>query len=63
MAVNILEKFNQALDEVIQAWIKLSDEWEKIERTHSDKLSEKYPFDKDFCEVISDLIEWKEHIK
>lgn len=63
MAVNILEKFNQALDEPIQAWIKLSDEWEKIEQTHSDKLSEKYPFDKDFGEIICDLIEWKEHIK
>ncbi|KFL86306.1 hypothetical protein P9G96_28210 [Bacillus paranthracis] len=63
MAVNILEKFNQALDEAIQAWIKLSDEWEKIEQTHSDKLSEKYPFNKDFREVISDLIEWKKQIK
>lgn len=63
MAVNILEKFNQALDEAIQTWIKLSDEWEKIEQTHSDKLSEKYPFNKDFREVISDLIEWKKQIK
>lgn len=61
--MNILENFNQALDEAIQAWIKLSDEWEKIEQTHSDKLSEKYPFNKDFREVISDLIEWKEQIK
>ncbi|EOO32669.1 hypothetical protein [Bacillus mycoides] len=58
-----MENFNQALDEAIQAWIKLSDEWEKIEQTHSDKLSEKYPFNKDFREVISDLIEWKEQIK
>ncbi|MDX5947726.1 hypothetical protein SIL19_27990 [Bacillus cereus group sp. BfR-BA-00431] len=58
-----MEKFNQALDEAIQTWIKLSDEWEKIEQTHSDKLSEKYPFNKDFREVISDLIEWKKQIK
>ena len=58
----MLEKFNKSLDEAIEAWIKLSDEWEKIEQTHSDKLAEKYPFDKDFREVISELKEWKEQI-
>jgi hypothetical protein len=45
-----MDKFNKALDEVISAWIKLSDEWEKIELTHSDKLAEGYPFNKDFGE-------------
>ncbi|EOO24861.1 hypothetical protein ICM_05880 [Bacillus cereus BAG1X2-3] len=57
-----MENFNKALDEVISTWIKLSDEWEKIELTHSDKLAEKYPFEKDFQEIILDLIEWKEHL-
>ncbi|OPD49317.1 hypothetical protein [Bacillus thuringiensis] len=57
-----MENFNKALDEVISTWIKLSDEWEKIELTHSDKLAEKYPFEKDFREIILDLIEWKEHL-
>jgi hypothetical protein len=52
-----MDKFNKALDEVISAWIKLSDEWEKIELTHSDKLAEGYPFNKDFGEVILDLLE------
>lgn len=61
MVVN-MENFNKALDEVISTWIKLSDEWEKIELTHSDKLAEKYPFEKDFQEIILDLIEWKEHL-
>ncbi|GLV67419.1 MULTISPECIES: hypothetical protein [Bacillus cereus group] len=57
-----MDKFNKALDEAISAWIKLSDEWEKIELTHSDKLAEGYPFNKDFGEVILDLVEWKEKI-
>ncbi|MGE6553224.1 hypothetical protein ACQKFK_31205 [Bacillus mycoides] len=57
-----MDKFNKALDEAISAWIKLSDEWEKIEFTHSDKLAEGYPFNKDFGEVILDLMEWKEKI-
>ncbi|MBA9027614.1 hypothetical protein [Peribacillus huizhouensis] len=57
-----MDEFKKALDEAIAAWIKLSDEWEKVETTHSDKLAEKYPFDKDFREVISDLKEWKEEL-
>lgn len=55
-----MNEFNKALENAITAWTKLSDEWEKIETTHSDKLSEKYPFEKDFREVITDLKEWKE---
>ena len=58
----ILEDFNKSLDEAINAWIKLSNEWDKIEETHSDKLAEKYPFDKDFREVIADMLEWKESL-
>ncbi|MCM3325046.1 hypothetical protein [Cytobacillus kochii] len=57
-----MDEFNKALDNVIAAWIKLSDEWEKVETKHSDHLAEKYPFDKDFREVILDLKEWKEDI-
>jgi len=57
-----MDKFNKALDEVISACSKLSEEWEKIEVAHSDQLAEKYPFDKDFEEVILDLVTWKEHI-
>lgn len=55
-----MDKFNKALDDAIAACIKLSDEWEKIEASHSDELAEKYPFNKDLREVISDLLEWKE---
>ncbi|HHB1888847.1 TPA: hypothetical protein ACOQ40_005298 [Bacillus cereus] len=57
-----MEKFNKALDEVISACSKLSEEWEKIEATHSDRLADKYPFDKDFEEVILELVAWKDHI-
>ncbi|EOQ04689.1 hypothetical protein KOY_04864 [Bacillus cereus VDM021] len=57
-----MEKFNKALGEVISACIKLSEEWENIEITHANQLAEKYPFDKDFEEVILELVEWKEHI-
>lgn len=51
-----MDQFNKALDEAISAWIKLSDEWEKIELTHSDKLAERYPVEKDFREVITDWL-------
>jgi hypothetical protein len=57
-----MEKFNKALGEVISACIKLSEEWENMETTHANQLAEKYPFDKDFEEVILELVEWKEHI-
>ena len=58
-----MEEFKKALDEAIDTWVKLSEKWDMIEETHSDKLSEKYPFDKDFREVISDMLEWKENLK
>ena len=58
-----MEEFKKALDEAIDTWIKLSEKCDMIEETHSDKLSEKYPFDKDFREVISDMLEWKENLK
>lgn len=58
-----MDKFNKALDEAISAWSNLSDEWEKIELTHSDKLAEKYPFNKDFREVLMDMMDWKESLK
>jgi hypothetical protein len=31
-----MNEFNEALEKAISAWVKLSDEWEKIETTHSD---------------------------
>lgn len=57
-----MENFLKALNEAIHAWSHLGEEWEKIEAEYSDRLSEGYPFDKDFREVISDLMEWKETI-
>lgn len=55
-----MDKFKQALSEAVSSWSRLSDEWEKIEAKHSDKISANYPFNKDFREVLHDLIEWKE---
>jgi hypothetical protein len=52
-----------ALNEAIHSWSELSKEWEEIEVKYSDKLSEGYPFNKDFREVLSDMIEWKEKLK
>ncbi|WP_273125256.1 hypothetical protein [Bacillus weihaiensis] len=57
-----MNKFNAALDEVIKSFEKLSLEWEEIEDTHSDVLSEKYPFNEDFREVVSSLKKWKDSI-
>jgi predicted AAA+ superfamily ATPase len=58
-----LEDFLKALNESIHSWSKLGEEWEKIEADYSDKLSEGYPFHKNFREVISDIIDWKEKLK
>lgn len=57
-----MEKFIKALNETINACSRLSEEWEKIEADYGDKLSEGYPFDKDFREVVFALMEWKEKI-
>ncbi|WP_019779180.1 hypothetical protein [Streptococcus sobrinus] len=57
-----MNEFNKALDEVILACTKLSEEWEKIDATHADQLAKNYPFDKSFDEVIFFLKEWKENI-
>lgn len=57
-----MDNFKKALDEAIKSWANLSEQWEKIEAEKSDELSEKYPFQKDFREVLHDLMEWKEHL-
>lgn len=62
LGVCIMEDFKKALDEAVMAFVKLSEEWEKIEDSYSDELAEKYPFAKDFREVVCDLINWKESL-
>ncbi|MDQ0902752.1 hypothetical protein [Paenibacillus sp. V4I7] len=57
-----MEPFLKALNQAISSWSELSREWELIEPNYSDKLSEGYPFNKDFNEVIHDLIEWREKL-
>lgn len=57
-----MNDFKNALNEAINSWSKLSGEWDKIEELHSDILSEKYPFQKDFRDVLRDLFEWREYI-
>ncbi|KGP81362.1 MULTISPECIES: hypothetical protein [Paenibacillus] len=54
--------FLKALDEVILAWSHLGDEWDKIEETFSVQLAGGYPFEKDYREVVLDLLSWKERI-
>lgn len=58
-----MEQFKQALTEAITSWSKLSDEWEKIEDTHSDIVSKNYPFEKDFREILHGMMEWKENLQ
>ncbi|MGU3471902.1 hypothetical protein ACLBWT_12210 [Paenibacillus sp. D51F] len=58
-----MEDFKQALNDAITSWSKLSEEWEKIELTHSDVISEKYPFNKEFREILHNMIEWKENLQ
>lgn len=57
-----MDSFKKSLDECIIAFTHLSKEWEKIEKDHSDELSEKYPFDKDFGELIIEMMEWRESL-
>ncbi|MFC5647822.1 hypothetical protein ACFPYJ_01565 [Paenibacillus solisilvae] len=57
-----MDEFKKALDIAIDACIKLGEEWDKIEESQSDKLSEQYPFNKDFREVLHDLLNWKESL-
>ncbi|EFM09525.1 conserved hypothetical protein [Paenibacillus curdlanolyticus YK9] len=55
-----MEKFKQALDDAINSWAKLSQEWEKNEDVLADVITEGYPFNKDFNEVLLDLINWRD---
>ncbi|MET3297395.1 UNVERIFIED_ORG: type VI protein secretion system component VasK [Bacillus proteolyticus] len=57
-----MDNFKKSLDECIIAFTHLSEEWEKLERDYSDQLSEKYPFNKDFSELIIDMMEWRKSI-
>lgn len=57
-----MESFKVALRDTISAMTKLSEEWEKIEGDYSAVITEKYPFDKDFREILSDMIDWKGHL-
>jgi hypothetical protein len=58
-----MEKFLSALDAAISSWSDLSKEWETIEANKSDELAVKYPFNKDFREVLHDMLEWKEQLQ
>ncbi|MED1205602.1 hypothetical protein [Heyndrickxia acidicola] len=57
-----MNEFNKALDQAISSFSKLSEEWGKLDESNFEKLNKKYPFDKDFTEVILDLLEWKKEI-
>lgn len=57
-----MDNLKKSLDECIIAFTHLSEEWEKLEREYSDQLSEKYPFNKDFSELIIDMTEWRESL-
>jgi hypothetical protein len=57
-----MEAFKAALNDAIKSWSILSEEWDKIEAEKSDILSEKYPFEKDFREVLHDMLDWKENL-
>ncbi|SHL15326.1 hypothetical protein [Alicyclobacillus tolerans] len=46
-----VEEFKRALDSVIASCSLLSEAWEKLDES-SPKILAKYPFDKDFREVI-----------
>ena len=54
-----MDQFNKALDDVTKAMNILSEEWEKIDAQYSEHLSQNYPFEKEFQELICDVIHWK----
>jgi hypothetical protein len=60
--VNTLEKFQEALNQSVNVLVLLSHEFEKLEATHSDVLSEGYPLSQDLREVVHKLIEWRDSI-
>ena len=57
-----MDQFNKALDDLIKAMNVLSEEWEKLDAQYSNELSENYPFEKDFQEVVSDVVYWRSTI-
>lgn len=51
------------LEAAIQALIKVSESWEKLEESHNEILTNFYPFNRDFEELILGFKTWKENIE
>jgi len=58
-----MDNFKSALNDAVSAWSKLSEEWEKIEADYSDEVSEHYPFNQDFSEMLRMLIDWRDSLR
>ena len=58
-----MEEFLKKLSEAIRAFSELSDVWNGLSEEEVQKVSEKYPFHKDFQELLHDMIEWRDSLK
>ncbi|GEO26845.1 hypothetical protein AAC03nite_26300 [Alicyclobacillus acidoterrestris] len=56
-----MEEFRKALDSVIKSCSSLSLAWENL--NDQSFVLDKYPFDKDFRQVLSDLVEWRDSLR
>lgn len=57
-----MEDFKRALNSVIASCSTLSTAWENLDDEAAPTILDKYPFDKDFRQVIADLAEWRDSL-
>jgi hypothetical protein len=55
-----MERYLSSLEELVNAAVKVSMEWERIDADKSDELSNSYPLPVEFSMFISQLMQWHE---
>lgn len=54
-----MDNFRSAVDELIYAWAKVSQEWDRLDEEKAAYITQHYPFDEDFKEMLHRLMDWR----
>jgi hypothetical protein len=60
--VSDLEKFKEKLSQVCKGLTEVSELWGNLSEENFNKISETYPFNEDFEEIIQKMWEWKKNL-
>lgn len=57
-----MDNFKKSLDELIYAWSKVSEEWNRLNKDEAEFIKKNYPFGIGFQEFLHRLIDWRSEI-